>query len=693
MDAFACKLSSLTGLGFAIGTMVWRSKFPACKAAYSPSVITIIAFALGTIGGLIASTVWLQFAGTQVLSALRSAGFSALFYSPLYVVVMIAKVDWVARHMLMTVVAVTVTAAGILFGSYLWYYNSIQAAPFNTSVIVVCTTINGLGVLVGLQKADVGALFGFLVDIVLFGTLGLSIEGIVTQSDLLCVPFLTLSALVMGMCSWFMCRTAIGCHRTLPQLMDRSTGALAVPQPRAGSPRPLPDAEGADAEMSTETRKDPTSPVARPSRPTVTFPPMALQPPTEEFLAQTRHLFVLPNYNENPELLETTLRVLTTHPGCQQRYAVLLAMEASEAGGVDKACLLEEKVRASFCWVGHTVHQLRAGELAGKGSNLNSALQQLLQLEWAAAKPDSIMVTVMDSDTILSPEYIAGVDAVWASHPKAVATALLCPTTPLVANWRESPFVVRFWELIYFSCINGQMAHSGNLRMPMACYSLLLTIPDEIGFWDSGLSGIAEDQHTALRTYLHFKRKVNKGQIIAVLAPYWGQCETSFRTKARQQIRHFFGIQDVWYALARSTGLSLKDRVHVSLTVASPILMAIAVPIVAAGTNLICTYGPSLNIRLLAFLVSALSIPQAPAAAMLIFYIQYLWAFSEGVPVPERRGFFQILKILIAFPVVFATQYVCGLYAKLWLLFAELGLSRIVYEGARQGASRSASPA
>jgi len=33
---------------------------------------------------------------------------------------------------------------------------------------------------------------------------------------------------------------------------------------------------------------------------------------------------------------------------------------------------------------------------------------------------------------------------------------------------------------------------------------------------------------------------------------------------------------------------------------------------------------------------------QAPAAAMLIFYIQYLWAFSEGVPVPERRGFFQV---------------------------------------------------
>lgn len=39
---------------FAIGTMVWRSKFPACKAAYSPSVITIIgAWHMATVRGTV----------------------------------------------------------------------------------------------------------------------------------------------------------------------------------------------------------------------------------------------------------------------------------------------------------------------------------------------------------------------------------------------------------------------------------------------------------------------------------------------------------------------------------------------------------------------------------------------------------------------------------------------------------------
>jgi hypothetical protein len=513
------------------------------------------------------------------------------------------------------------------------------------------------------------------------------------QRDLLCIPFLTLSALVMGMCSWFMCRMALGCHRTLPQMMDKQTGLSLMPQPRSGSPRLPLDADAVELELAADARKDSVSAEPRPARAPITFPTLACKPPTEEFLSQTRHLFVIPNYNENLELLENTIRILSTHPGSQQRYAILLAMEAAEVGGADKAYLIEEKFRSAFCWIGHTIHQLRAGELAGKGSNLNSAVQQLMQLEWASAKPDCIMLTIMDSDTVLSAEYISGVDWVWASNPKVVTTSLLCPTTPLISNARESPFVVRLWELIYFSCINGQMGHSGRLRMPMACYSMLLTIPDEIGYWEPGMSGIAEDQHTALRTYMHFKRKCNKGQVIAVLAPYWGQCEQSFRTKARQQIRHFFGMQDMWFAIARSTGMSLKDRLHISISVASPILMAVAVPILAAGTNVISTYGSSLNIRLLAFLVSALGLPQAPAACILIFYIQYMWAFSEGVPVQEKKGVLQVLKILIVFPIVFATQYVCGFYAKLWLLFAELGLTRIVYEGARQGASRSASPA
>ena len=53
----------------------------------------------------------------------------------------------------------------------------------------------------------------------------------------------------------------------------------------------------------------------------VTTPEIAVvqAPAPSEFLQQTRHLFVLPNYNETPQLLAHTLRVLMTHPNCQTR--------------------------------------------------------------------------------------------------------------------------------------------------------------------------------------------------------------------------------------------------------------------------------------------------------------------------------------------------------------------------------------
>ena len=44
------------------------------------------------------------------------------------------------------------------------------------------------------------------------------------------------------------------------------------------------------------------------------------------------------------------------------------------------------------------------------------------------------MVTVLDSDTLIPAEYIMGLDWVWATNPKAVEAAVLCPSTPLLAN-------------------------------------------------------------------------------------------------------------------------------------------------------------------------------------------------------------------------------------------------------------------
>jgi hypothetical protein len=636
-------------------------KYPTFKTQQLPGVITIIGFTFGTIFGLSAAIWWVQVNGTPFLAAIRAGGPTALVYSPLYMMAAVSKVEFMTRHIFVLVLSVTIATAGLLVGLYCMYYSPGQTYPLGETVAIMCVAFNVLGFLVGIQKVEMTSVFPILIDLGVFVTLGLSVYGLLTDRSMLCIPFLVVSTSALVPCSWYICRMAFGIRNVVRALVDSKTGEPNVLKPVPGGPTP-----------ATQTAP-------------VTFPPMACEPPTSDFITETRHVFVIPNYKESLELLEDTLRILATHPGCQERYIVLLAMEAGEPGGADKASTLEEKFKSTFSFIGHTLHPMRPGELAGKGSNVNYAIQQLHQFEWMQFKSECVMVTIMDADTMLPAEYIAGVDWVWASNPKAVAAALICPSTPVIANASTSPWFVRSWELFYFTCICGQMGHSGALRMPLACYSCLLVIPEEVGYWDAGLQGIAEDQHTALRMHLHYRRKGGKGPVIAIAAPYWGYCENDFRSKIKQQIRHFLGFQDMWFALARSNGLSLRDRLQVFLTISSPILLAVVCPFAALGANMIFTYCEDFNIRIAAFLVSLLGLPQAPASAFILYYVIHMWAFSEGLVAKERRSPGQVLQVVVALPLVFACQYIAGLYAKFWLLASELGYSKIVYEGARQG--------
>ena len=63
------------------------------------------------------------------------------------------------------------------------------------------------------------------------------------------------------------------------------------------------------------------------------------------------------------------------------------------------------------------------------------------------------------------------------------------------------------WELCFLSLLAGAQEGMGNLRFPMSCYTMQLSMVQAIGFWDPELSGIGEDYHTALRAYLHYKKE------------------------------------------------------------------------------------------------------------------------------------------------------------------------------------------
>ena len=86
---------------------------------------------------------------------------------------------------------------------------------------------------------------------------------------------------------------------------------------------------------------------------------------------QIYHLFVIPSYREETELLSQTINQLASHSAAKQRYLVVLAMEAHEEGSIDKAKELIAKHLNQFKSVTYTHHVMRPLEQKGKASNVS----------------------------------------------------------------------------------------------------------------------------------------------------------------------------------------------------------------------------------------------------------------------------------------------------------------------------------
>lgn len=118
---------------------------------------------------------------------------------------------------------------------------------------------------------------------------------------------------------------------------------------------------------------------------------------------EVEHLIFCPNYAEDVSVLRETLYLLSTQPMALSSYHPVLAMEAREAGAVQKAQQLVAEFRSSFKDIGYTLHPGGIdGEAAGKSSNLAWAIRQAwneLKEEGDEERLGKIICTVIDSDS------------------------------------------------------------------------------------------------------------------------------------------------------------------------------------------------------------------------------------------------------------------------------------------------------
>lgn len=249
-----------------------------------------------------------------------------------------------------------------------------------------------------------------------------------------------------------------------------------------------------------------------------------------------QQLIVIPNFTERPEVLRANLERLAQSRYPSAQLSVVLAMEEREDGALEKA----ERLKAEFAqrfghfWI--TLHPLMPNETAWKGANLSYALRQVKkqcdELGWNAAR---VMVSTLDADTRLDPQYLACLAVQYLSVPQSTRK-FFQGVLMLMNNVWELHAPIRalsaFWTFTYVTGVTHYQ------RMTTAVYSMSLRLLEQTGYWDPRV--LVEDGHIFFRAFFALRGKVDICPIYlpvgldAVHAPsFWQTLRIQYKQMSR----------------------------------------------------------------------------------------------------------------------------------------------------------------
>ncbi len=216
------------------------------------------------------------------------------------------------------------------------------------------------------------------------------------------------------------------------------------------------------------------------------------------------HLMVVPFVDESYLVLKSTIEALAEAEYPKDRLILVLASEerAGEAAARTAATAQAEFGNIFFkTYV--TVHpDGLPGEIKGKSANASFAVSSLLpELEKLGIKQEDVLVSNLDSDTIVHPQYFARVMYEFLTNEKPYRRSYQ-PIAIYNNNIWDSPAFIRvvsvsnsFWQFTESSRPNRLRTFSS--------HSMPLKTLVEVGFWKKDI--INEDGFIYWQCYLHYK--------------------------------------------------------------------------------------------------------------------------------------------------------------------------------------------
>lgn len=218
---------------------------------------------------------------------------------------------------------------------------------------------------------------------------------------------------------------------------------------------------------------------------------------------ETFHLVFLPTYKEEYPVIRETLRSLARTQYPASRMMVVLAGEARDEArfrGIVEQATVEFAGVFKMFWT--TLHPKDLPEeIPGKGSNLHWSGHQILpRVQALGLDPDRVIVSSLDVDTIVHPEYFSCLTYQYLTVPEPTRSSYQ-PVALYNNNLWESPAPVRvamfgttFWLMTELSRPEGMMtfsSHSMSLRMLM-----------DVDFWQKDI--VSEDSRIFLQGLVRY---------------------------------------------------------------------------------------------------------------------------------------------------------------------------------------------
>ncbi|KAG0171835.1 hypothetical protein DFQ30_000294 [Apophysomyces sp. BC1015] len=265
------------------------------------------------------------------------------------------------------------------------------------------------------------------------------------------------------------------------------------------------------------------------------------------------HAFIVPNYCEPEGLLKDTIERIANHRNAQSHYALILAMEQSEAGYEAKGERLATAFKDRFAHFIVTGHPADIpGESRGKGSNVAYAARHgCEELLRRGVDRRRVILTVSDSDSAIPELYVREVDEA-LDHAEDPYHLVLAPPIFFSRNCFEVPAAVRVTDITWSAMVMSNLSNSRGLSFPCSNYSLSMILAERVGYWDTDADAVGEDMHMWLKCFFKTGGQVRTAPIYVPINLTNVQTPgylSNVNARFIQAKRHYNGVADVAYTL------------------------------------------------------------------------------------------------------------------------------------------------